>query len=449
MSIRALSLGFLAFLNTAAAVPPALSPQSASVSLPPKTLESLRTRLDRAAETVFPKVVAWRRDIHQHPELGNREFRTSGIVAEHLQSLGLDVRTKVAHTGVVGILRGGRPGPTVALRADMDALPITEETDVPFRSTVKTEYNGRETGVMHACGHDMHTAILMGAAEALAAVKDDLPGTVVFIFQPAEEGSPAGEEGGARLMVEDGVLDRPNVEAVFGLHQAAFEVGAIGLRAGGAMASSDSLSILVRGRQTHAAMPWMGVDPIVVAAQIILGLQTIVSRQMDLTTAPAVISIGQIEGGNRGNVIPDSARLVGTIRTLDPAMRLEIRTRIKRIAESIAAASGATAEVSIGSGAPVTYNDPALTARMTGTLRRLVGEMLVTDLPPLTASEDFAFFQEKVPGLYFFLGAAPRGSDPAGVEPSHSPRFNPDEGALPVGVRAMAHLALDFLAGVR
>jgi len=449
MSIRASFLGFLAILNMLAAAPPAFSSQAKPSPLPPKTLDTLRLRVDRASEAVVSKVVAWRRDIHKNPELGNREFQTSGIVAEHLSTLGFEVKTNIAHTGVVGILRGGKPGPVVALRADMDALPITEETDVPFRSTVKADYNGKETGVMHACGHDMHTAILMGAAEVLAAIRKDLPGIVVFIFQPAEEGTPAGEDGGASLMVRQGVLDNPKVEAIFGLHQALTEVGTLGFRSGGAMASSDGFSILVRGRQTHAAMPWSGVDSIVAAAQIVLGLQTIVSRQMDLTSAPAVISIGQIEGGNRGNVIPDTTRLVGTIRTLDPAMRLDVRTRIKRTAESIAAASGATAEVAISSGAPVTYNDPDLAARMTGTLRRIAGEGLITGLPPITASEDFAFYQEKIPGLYFFLGAGTKGVDPSKREPAHSPRFNPDEGALPIGVRAMAQLALDFLAGVR
>lgn len=427
----------------------AFSFQAKPSALPQKTLDALRARVDRAAEAVQPKVIAWRRDIHQNPELGNREFRTAGLVAEHLTALGFEVRTKIAHTGVVGILRGGRPGPVVALRADMDALPVTEETDLPFRSTAKAVFNGKETGVMHACGHDLHTAILMGAAEALAAVRKDLPGTVVFLFQPAEEGTPAGEDGGASMMVRQGVLDDPKVEAIFGLHLASVPVGAAGFRPGGAMASSDGFSILIRGRQTHAAMPWLGIDSIVVAAQVVLGLQTIVSRQMDLTNAPAVISIGQIEGGNRGNIIPDTTRLTGTIRTLDPKMRLEIRTRIKRTAESIAAAAGATAEVSIGSGAPVTFNDPALAARMTGTLQRVSAGSLIANMPPITASEDFAFYQEKIPGLYFFVGAAAKGSDPAKNEPSHSPRYNPDEGVLPIGVRAMAHLALDFLAGAR
>jgi len=449
MIIRVLLAGIIVAANVLAAGPTASAAQAAPSPLPAKTVEALRLRLDRAAEAVVPKVVAWRRDFHQNPELGNREVRTAGIVARHLTSLGLEVRTNVARTGVIGVLRGGRPGPVVALRADMDALPVTEETDLPFRSTIKAVFNGKETGVMHACGHDMHTAVLMGAAEALASLRNNLPGTVVFIFQPAEEGAPGGEEGGAFLMIREGALDNPKVEAIFGLHQSLTEVGSLGFRAGGAMASSDAFSILVRGRQTHGAMPWAGVDSIVVAAQIVLALQTIVSRQMDLTTAPAVISIGQIEGGNRGNIIPESTRLSGTIRTLDPKMRLDIRTRIRRTAESIAASAGATAEVAIFPGAPVTYNDQALAARMTGTFRRLAGPAFKTDPPPLTASEDFAFYQEKVPGLYFFVGAAPKGSDPAKVEPSHSPRFNPDEGMLPVGVRAMAGAALDYLAGVR
>jgi amidohydrolase len=418
-------------------------------SLESKAIETLRTRIDQAAEAVQSKVVAWRRDFHQNPELGNREFRTAEIVAGHLKALGLEVKTKIAHTGVIGVLKGGRPGPVVALRADMDALPVTEETGLPYQSTIKAVFNGRETGVMHACGHDMHTAMLMGAAEALAAVRENLTGTVVFIFQPAEEGAPAGEEGGAEVMIREGALDTPRVEAIFGLHVFPFEVGAISVRPGGILAAADTLRITIRGRQTHAAVPWGGVDPIVVASQIVLGLQTIISRQVNLTAAPAVISIGQIEGGNRSNIIPDLVRLVGTIRTFDPAMRRSIHERIRRTAESIAAAAGAEAEVAISEGNPITFNDRDLTARMSGTLRRAAAGSFVSDAPPQTASEDFSCFQQKIPGVYFFLGAAPQGADPAKVEPNHSPRFNPDEGALLTGVRALAHLAADFLAGIK
>jgi amidohydrolase len=417
--------------------------------LEPKALEALRARIDKAAEAVQPKVVAWRRDFHQNPELGNREFRTAEIVAGHLKALGLEVRTKIAHTGVIGVLKGGRPGPVVALRADMDALPVTEETGLPYQSTIKAVFNGRETGVMHACGHDMHTAMLMGAAESLAAVRENLTGTVVFIFQPAEEGSQTGEEGGASAMIREGALDHPPVEAIFGLHVFPFEVGGIGVRAGGLMAAGDTFRITVRGRQTHAAVPWSGVDPIVVAAQIVLGLQTIVSRQVNLTSAPAVISIGQIEGGNRSNIIPDLVRLVGTIRTFDPAMRLSIHERVRRTAEGIAAATGAQAEIAISDGNPITFNDRDLTARMAGTLRRIAAGPFTADTDPQTTSEDFAYFQQKIPGVYFFLGVAPKGADPAKVEPNHSPRFNPDEGTLLTGVRALAHLAADFLAGIK
>jgi amidohydrolase len=413
----------------------------------PGSLEALHARIDAAAAAVMPKVVAWRRDIHQHPELGNRERRTAGLVADHLRSLGLEVRTGLAKTGVVGVLRGGKPGPVVALRADMDALPVTEETDLPFRSTVRTTYNGKEVGVMHACGHDLHTAMLLGAAEVLAGMRADLPGTVVFLFQPAEEGAPEGEEGGADKLITDGALDNPKVEAVFGLHVFPFENGALKVRPGGIMAGSRTFRIAVRGRQTHAALPWSGIDPIVVSAQIVLALQTIVSRQSDLTTGPAVISVAMIEGGNRTNIIPDEVRLAGTIRVFDTAMGEDILARVRRTAESIAAAAGATAEASFSEGNPVTFNDPALTARMSPTLARIAPGKFDPAAKALTTSEDFAFYQKKVPGVFFFLGVAPPGADPAKLEMNHSPRFNPDEAPMIVGVRALASLAVDFLAG--
>lgn len=414
-----------------------------------RALDALHAKLDTQAEAVLPKVVAWRRDIHQHPELGNREVRTAGLVADRLRSLGLEVRTGVAHTGVVGILKGGKPGPVVALRADMDALPVTEEVDVPFKSTARATMNGRDVGVMHACGHDMHTAMLMGAAEVLSWMRADLAGTVKFIFQPAEEGVPEGEDGGAEMMIREGVLDNPKVDAVFGLHVFPFEVGSIAFRPEGLMAAGNTFRIKVRGRQTHAALPWNGVDPIVVASQIVLGLQTIVSRQSDLTTAPVVISVGSIEGGNRSNIIPDEVRMVGTIRTFDPAMRVNIQSRIKTTAENIAAAAGATATVQISEGNPVTYNDPALTERMTPSLRRVSAGRFAANVRPTTTSEDFAYYQQKVPGLYFFLGILSKGADPAKAEPNHSPRFAPDEGALITGVRALASVAVDFLSGNR
>jgi amidohydrolase len=409
-------------------------------------LEALRSEIDARTAEVSGKVVDWRRDLHEHPELGNREFRTAGVIAEHLRSLGMEVRTEVAHTGVVGILRGGRPGPVVALRADMDALPVTELVDIPFASRTRTEYNGQEVGVMHACGHDNHMAILMGAAEVLAGMRDRLPGTVKFIFQPAEEGAPAGEEGGADLMIAEDVLEDPRPDAIFGLHVMPFPTGFIGYRAGGAMASVQSLRITVRGKQTHGAMPWRGVDPIVTAAQIVMGLQTVVSRQADITQAPAVVTIGQINGGVRSNIIPDSVVMVGTVRTLDPEMRERIEEGIHRTAEGIAQSAGATAEVRLTPPGPVTYNDPDLTRRMVATLERVAGPGKAGEVPPITGSEDFAYYQQEVPGLFFFLGVIPDAIPLSEAAPNHSPYFFADEAALPVGVLALANLAVDFLA---
>jgi amidohydrolase len=409
-------------------------------------LSALHARIDQAAGQVMARVVEWRRDFHQNPELGNREFRTSKLVAERLRALGLEVRTGIAHTGVVGVLRGGKPGPVVALRSDMDALPVTEETDVPFKSTAKAEYNGREVGVMHACGHDAHMSMLLGAASVLAGMKADLPGTVVFLFQPAEEGAPANEEGGAELMVKEGALDNPKVDAIFGLHVFPFEAGGIHFRPRGLMAAGDTLTITVRGRQTHGGLPWGGVDPIVVSSQIVLGLQTIVSRQVDLTTAPAVVSLGLIEGGNRTNIVPDQVRMGGTIRTFDPGMRKQIHERIQRTVKGIAEAAGATAEVKIDPGNPVTYNDPALTERMTASLKRVAAGDFAADAPVTTTSEDFSLYQQKVPGLFFFLGITPKGADPATVAANHSPRFFVDEQALVTGVRALASVAVDYLS---
>jgi amidohydrolase len=407
----------------------------------------LGAEIDRRAVHVEGKVVAWRRDIHAHPELSNREVRTAQIVAEHLRALGLEVRTGVAHTGVVGVLRGGRPGggPVVALRADMDALPVTEEVDVPFASKVRATYNGQDVGVMHACGHDAHVAILMGVAEVLAGMRRDLPGTVKFIFQPAEEGAPAGEGGGAEMMIAEGALDDPKPSAIFGLHVFPYPAGQIRYRAGGTMASSDALRIVVRGRQTHGAQPWSGIDPVVVASQIVMGLQTITSRQVDITAAPAIVTIGAINGGVRFNIIPDSVVMIGTIRAFDPAMRRDIHTRVRRTAESIAQSTGAAALVTIDSGPPVTYNDPALTERMAPTLRRVAGAGNVGSAEAKTTAEDFSRYQEKIPGLFFFLGITPPGTDPRAAAPNHSPRFFVDEAALPVGVRALAHLAVDYM----
>jgi amidohydrolase len=409
-------------------------------------LQALHAEIDRLVEEIADDVVAWRRDLHRHPELGNREFRTAGVIAEHLRSLGMEVQTEVAHTGVVGVLRGGRPGPVVALRADMDALPVTEMVDLPFASRATTTYNGEEVGVMHACGHDNHMAVLMGTARVLAEMRDRLPGTVKFIFQPAEEGAPAGERGGASLMVEEGVLEDPRPDAIFGLHVMPAPTGTLGYRPGGAMASSQTLRITVRGSQTHGAMPWGGVDPVVVASQIVLGLQTVVSRQSDITTAPAVVTIGSIHGGLRSNIIPDSVVMVGTVRTLDPDMKTSIEERIRRTAEGIAGSAGADVEVHLSRGLPVTYNDPGLTRKMAPTLERVAGPGMASQVPPATAAEDFSYYQREVPGLYFFLGVIPDTIPLEEAAPNHSPYFFADEAALPVGVKALSNLAVDFLA---
>ncbi len=404
--------------------------------------EALKEKADPLIDLVQEKVVAWRRDIHEHPELGNREFRTSALIAEHLRGLGMEVSTGVGHTGVVGFLRGAADKPVVALRADMDGLPVTERVDLPFASKVKSTYRGEEVGVMHACGHDNHVAILMGAAEVLASMKDSIPGSIKFIFQPAEEGAPEGEEGGADLMIEQGVLK--DVDAIFGLHVGPAPLGTIGYRPGGFMASSDRFSITVKGKQTHGAVPWGGVDPIVVASQIILGLQTITSRQLDVTLTPSIITVGKIQGGVRFNIIPDELEMLGTIRTFDSAVRSDIHARIKKTAESIAAASGASAIVEIVKGTPVTVNDPELTNLMAPSLEAAAGAGKAGIVPRTTPAEDFAYYQEQVPGLFFFLGVA----DPDDPTPAsnHSPYFYADERALPVGVKAMTYLALDYLS---
>jgi amidohydrolase len=409
---------------------------------------SLDQRIDEAAKKVEPKVIDCRRDIHQHPELGNREFRTSKLVADRLRGLGIEVKTPIAHTGVIGLLRGGKPGRVVALRADMDALPVVEQVDVPFKSTVRTTYNGQEVGVMHACGHDAHVAILLGVAEVLSGIRQELPGTVVFLFQPAEEGAPQGEEGGAALMVKEGALDNPKVDAVFGLHVTSrYPVGQIAYRPGAELAAVDSFRIKVRGRQTHGAYPWLGVDPIVTASQIVLALQTIPSRQLDVSLAPAIVTVGAIHGGVRNNIIPDEVEMIGTIRSLDAKMRDEIHKRIKRTAQNIAESAGATAEVTIESGYPITYNDLALTDRMAPTLRRLTKDVQVVN--PTLGAEDFAFYQQKVPGLFFWLGTRPANQTAEQAASNHSPLFYVDESGLELGVRALAHVAVDYLSEAR
>ena len=405
---------------------------------------TLDQRIDDVAKRVEPSVVECRRDIHAHPELGNREFRTSKLVADKLKQLGIEVRTPIAHTGVVGILRGGKPGKVVGLRADMDALPVTEQVDLPFKSAVRTTYNGQEVGVMHACGHDAHVAILLGVAEVLSSIRNDLPGTVVFLFQPAEEGAPHGEEGGAALMVKEGALDKPRVDAVFGLHVTSrYPVGEIAYRPGAMMAAVDSFRIKVHGKQTHGAYPWLGVDPIVTAAQIVLALQTIPSRQLDVSLAPAVVTVGAIHGGVRNNIIPDDVEMIGTIRSLDEKMRDQIHERIKRTAEDIANSAGAKADVTIEGGYPITYNDPKLTEEMAATLRRMSSDVIVVN--PTLGAEDFSFYQQKVPGLFFWLGTRPKNQTAEQAASNHSPLFYVDESGLGLGIRAMAHVAVDYL----
>ncbi|SHI36886.1 carboxypeptidase Ss1. Metallo peptidase. MEROPS family M20D [Hymenobacter daecheongensis DSM 21074] len=407
---------------------------------------ALNVRIATLAAQEEPKVLAWRRDLHEHPELGNQETRTAGIIAAHLRSLGLEVQTGVARTGVVGVLRGGKPGPVVALRADMDALPITETNSLPFASKVKTTYLGQPVGVMHACGHDTHVAMLMGAAEVLSQVKKDLPGTVKFIFQPAEEGSLPGEEGGAKLMVKEGVLTNPKVDAVFGVHvNAQTEVGMLRYRPGGEMASSDRFTIKVHGKGAHGAYPWNSVDPVVTAAQIIMGLQTIVSRQVKLIDDAAVVTVGTIHAGVRYNVIPPDVEMSGTIRALNPAVQKQIWAAIQRTAKGIAESAGATAEVSIEPYVPVTYNNEPLTAQMLPTLRAVAGAANVSEQKAVTGAEDFSFYQEKVPGLFLFVGGMRKGQDPATAADHHTAGFMLDESGLTLGVKTLATLAADYL----
>jgi amidohydrolase len=431
--LRILSAGFIVAL--------AASPAAGQTPNP------LAAEIDARVDQALPSIVEWRRDLHQHPELGNREFRTAKVIAAHLERLGLEVQTGVAHTGVVGVLKGGLPGPVVALRSDMDGLPVTEQVDVPFRSTQTAMWNGQEVGVMHACGHDNHMAILLGVAEVLAPLRDRIPGTIKFIFQPAEEGPPEGEDGGAEMMVREGVLENPRVDAIFGLHVFPLHVGTIHYRPGPMMASGDSFTIRIHGRQTHGAVPWAGIDPIVIGAQIVTSLQTIVSRHVNITEAPAVVTIGAFNGGNRFNIVPDEVVMEGTVRAFNEEVRADIHRRIRAIAGSTAEAAGASAEVTFGIGYPSVVNDPALTERMVPTLRRIRGATSV-EVGPLTGTaEDFSFFQQKVPGMFFFLGITPRDRDPATAPSNHSPLFYADEEALPIGVRAMANLALDFLFG--
>jgi amidohydrolase len=403
--------------------------------------------LEALAAALEARVIAWRRDFHQHPELGNRERRTAAIVAKHLRDLGLKVTEGVAHTGVVGVLEGARPGPTVALRADMDALPVEEQVDVPFASRVRTEWSGMDCGVMHACGHDSHTAMLMGVAELLAGQRERIAGNVKFLFQPAEEGVPDNEEGGAQLMIQEGCMESPKVGAVFGLHVTSnHEVGKLGYRSGALMASSDELRIFVRGEQTHGAMPWRGIDPIVIGSQIIMGLQTIVSRKLDVTREPSVVTVGVFQGGNRVNIVPDEVRMEGTIRTFDEGQRGEIHAHVKHITEMIASAGGAKARVQIKRGYDVVVNDPALTAFAVPVMERVAGAGNVGIVDKVCGAEDFAFFQKVVPGVFIRVGCRPKGVALKDAAPNHSPRFFVDEGCLKLGVKTLSALALEWLA---
>jgi amidohydrolase len=406
----------------------------------------LKTKVAQKATSLESKVSSWRRDFHQNPELGNREFKTAEKIAVHLRSLGIEVQTGVAKTGIVGILKGGKPGPVVALRADMDALPVTERVNIPFASKAMGEYNGQQVGVMHACGHDSHIAMLMGTAEILASIKSELKGTVKFIFQPAEEGPPEGEEGGAALMVKKGVLENPKVDVIFGLHISAdTEVGKINYRPKGAMASSDWFKIKIKGKQSHGASPWQSIDPIVTASQIILGLQTIVSRNVDLTESAAVVSVGKITSGVRSNIIPEELEMAGTIRTLDKKVQEMIHNRVKQITTNIAESAGATAEINITKQTLITYNDPTLTEKMLPTLEAVAGKSNVILTPAATGAEDFSYYQDKIPGLFFFLGGMPKGKNPLETASHHTPDFYIDEGGFVLGMKAMSDLTIDYM----
>ncbi|MFD2245973.1 amidohydrolase [Pontibacter ruber] len=409
----------------------------------------LLAKANTMADKVEPKVIEWRRDFHKYPELGNKETKTAEKIAKHLKSLGMEVQTGVAKTGVVGILKGGKPGPVVALRADIDGLPVTERANLPFASKEKSTYNGQDVGVMHACGHDTHIAMLLGTAEVLSSMKNDLKGTVKFIFQPAEEGSPVGEEGGAYLMVKEGVLEKgPKPEVIFGLHiNSQTEVGKLKYRPGGTMASADIFRIKVKGKQVHGAYPWDGIDPIVVSAQIVNGLQTIVSRQTELTEDAAVVTVGSIHGGVRNNIIPEEVQMEGTIRTMSPETQKAIHEKIKLTATKIAESAGATAEVSIIPQTPVTYNDPALTERMLPVLQTIAGNDNVIHTKAVMGAEDFAFYQEKIPGLFVFVGGMQKGKKPEEVAPHHTPDFVIDESGMKLGVKTLTHLTLNYMEG--
>jgi len=404
------------------------------------------TKILKLIDDIEPKVIDWRRDFHQNPELSNREFRTSKIIADYLKSLGIEVQTGVAHTGVIGILKGGKPGPVIALRADIDALPVTERVDIPFKSKLTSTYNGMETGVMHACGHDTHIAMMMGVAEVLSKIKNDLKGTVKFIFQPAEEGAPEGEEGGAALMVKEGALKNPNVDVIFGMHiNSQTDIGTIKYKPEGTMAAAQRFEIHVHGKQSHGSTPWAGIDPIAISAQIINGLQMIISRETELTKEGAVITIGIIKGGIRNNILPEEVTMIGTIRTLDYAMQKRLNETMIKRTKAIAESFGATADITIADGLPITYNDPALTAKMLPSLQKSVGKDHLILQKAITGAEDFSFFQKEIPGLYFFVGGKPLNVKSQEAPSHHTPDFYIDESGMKTGVKAMVNLTLDYM----
>ncbi len=406
---------------------------------------SLEEKALQKSTAILPKLIEWRRHLHQHPELGNRETETAQYIAAHLKSLGIEVKTGVGKTGVVGLLKGGKSGPVVALRADMDALPVLERVDLPFKSTVVASYNGQQVPVMHACGHDAHVAMLMGTAEVLASIKKDIAGTVKFIFQPAEEGPPANEEGGAPLMIKEGVMENPAVDAIFGIHiNSLIETGKVNYKRGAFMASSDWFTIKIKGKQTHGSTPWTGIDPIVVGTQIINGLQTIVSRQEDLSLAPVVISVGKFTAGVRPNIIPEEAVLEGTIRTLDSKMQKEVHERIRKLSRSVADYWGATVEVIIDTKTLVTNNDPALVNMMIPYLEKALGKENVVDSSWSTAAEDFSYFGEKAPAFFMWVGGMPKGADPKKAAPHHTPDFFIDDSKLDTGVKTLCTLVLNY-----
>lgn len=403
------------------------------------------TAIEQKAAAILPQVIEWRRYFHQHPELSNREYKTAEYVAAHLKKLGLEVQTGIAKTGIVAILRGGQPGPVVALRADMDALPVKERVDIPFKSTVRSEYMGDTVSVMHACGHDSHVAMLMGAAEVLSSIKKDVPGTVKFFFQPAEEGPPGTEEGGAALMVKEGCMDNPKVDAVFGMHiESDIEVGTFEYKPGAFMASSDWFTINIKGKQSHGSQPWKGIDPIVVGTEIVNTLQTIVSRQTELTKAPVVITVGKFHSGVRPNIIPEEAVLQGTIRALDSKMQKETHDRIRKVATTIAEAMGATAEVTIDTKTLVTYNEPSLVKLMVPSLERTAGKENVKEREWVTGSEDFSYYGEKAPAFFVYFGGMPKGADKSKAPPHHTPDFYIDDSRLDVGVKAFCNFVFDY-----